>query len=336
LAPEQPATTVQSLLTLHRASAPLLVSAYEELLRQMPFIGASLSRLIGSQDARFWIDGEMRCREILHLCRGDHQQFRRCVSAWVDFSIEYMTRQNAFLQSGRYGCTDFDQVRRELYDNTERMQNFYLPALMFSFVFSANYIGFFRFFRREMLPRLQVARTVCDVGCGHGVYLSQMLTACASAVGRGFDISPAAVATTRALLHFHGIGHDRCVVAEADARSTLPVEDGTQQGITCFEMLEHLDDPMKALREIRRILAPAAPLCVSTAVRMESVDHLHLFNSPDEVRTLLSTAGFTVITDGTYALAATSTDEAEASRLLADPRAAVGFVALAITCDQKR
>jgi SAM-dependent methyltransferase len=324
---------MQDLLALHRSSAPLLVSAFEELLRQMPFIGGSLAKLIGSQDGQFWADGEMRCREILHLCGGDTRQFRQGVSAWVDFSIEYMTRQNAFLQSGRYGCTDFDQICRELYDNAERMRNFYLPALMFSFVFSANYIGFFRFFRSEMLSRVQAARTVCDIGCGHGVYLSHMLLTCTSAVGRGFDISPAAVATTRALLQFHRIGDDRFRVAQADVRARLPVEDGTQHGVTCFEVLEHIDEPMSALQEIRRILAPGAPLCLSTAVRMESVDHLYVFNSPDEVRMALSTAGFGIVKDRCYPLAATSTADTD-TRLADDPHAAVGFIALAVRVDR--
>jgi 2-polyprenyl-3-methyl-5-hydroxy-6-metoxy-1,4-benzoquinol methylase len=324
---------VNSLLEFHRASSPLLVSAYEELLRQMPFLQPSLGALIRSQDAGFWAQGEMRCREVLHLGGGDSAQLRRSVSAWVDFSIEYLTRQNAFLQSGRYGCTDFDQVRRQLYDNTERMQNGYLPALMLSFVFSANYVGYFRFFRSEMLPRIQGARTLCDVGCGHGVYLSQMLLAAGSAVGAGFDISPASVAATRALLQFHGVENHRCVVEQADVRESLPVDDGTQQGVTCFEVLEHLDRPLAALAEIRRILAPGAPLCISTAVRMESIDHLYVFDSPDEVRSHLHTAGFTIVEDRCYPLDGSHADEVKTAERASNSGDALGFVALAVRHD---
>jgi 2-polyprenyl-3-methyl-5-hydroxy-6-metoxy-1,4-benzoquinol methylase len=322
---------MDAILSRRRSSCPLLVSAYEALLKHMPFLEGSLSGLIGSQDDEFWQDGETRCREILHLCHGNIDRFRSGVSAWVDFSIEYLTRQTAFLRTGRYACTDFDQVRRELYDNADRMQSFYLPALMFSFVFSPNYIGFFRFFRREMLPRIAAARAVCDLGCGHGVYLTQMLLACPEAFGRGLDISPASVLTARALLAYHEVHQDRFLVAQADVRESVPLGSGTQDGLTCFEMIEHLVDPRDVVSEIRRVLRPGAPLCLSTAVRMESVDHLHVFNDPGEVRALLSSSGFTIVSDDCVPLTSTSVaDPAHLQRLIADPRVSVGYVALAV------
>lgn len=322
---------MDAILARRRACCPLLVSAYEALLKQMPFLKGSLGGLIGSQEEEFWQDGEMRCREILHLCHGNIDEFRRGVSAWVDFSIEYLTRQNAFLRTGRYACSDFEQVRRELYDNTDRMQSFYLLALMFSFVFSANYIGSFRFFRREMLPRLESARTVCDIGCGHGVYLTQMLLACPGAFGRGLDISPASLLTTRSLLEYHEVHPDRFLVAQADVREAMPVESQTQDGVTCFEVIEHLEDPFDAVSEIRRVLRPGAPLCLSTAVRMESVDHLYVFNDPDQVRALLSKVGLTIVRDDCFPLTSASVaDPAELQRLIDDPQVSVGYVALAV------
>ena len=322
---------MDAILARRQTCCPLLVSAYRELLKQMPFLDGSLTSLIGSQEDEFWQDGETRCREILHVCHGNVDEFRRGVSAWVDFSIEYLTRQNAFLDTGHYACSDFEQVRRELYDDTDRMRSFYLLALMFSFVFSANYIGFFRFFRREMLPRLESARSVCDVGCGHGVYLTQMLLACPSAIGRGLDISAASLLTTRALLEYHEVHPDRFLVAQADVRAAIPIESHTQDGVTCFEVIEHLEDPFDAVSEIRRVLRPGAPLCLSTAVRMESVDHLYVFNDPDQVRTLLSKAGLTIVRDDCFPLISTSVaDPADRQRLIDDPRVSVGYVALAV------
>ncbi len=322
---------MDAILARRRADCPLLVSSYECLLRHMPFLKGQLGSLTASQDDEFWQDGEIRCREILHLCHGDVDEFQGAVSAWVDFSIEYLTRQNVFLRTGRYACTDFDQVRRELYDDTERMQKFYLPALMFSFVFSANYIGSFRFFRREMLPRLATARNVCDIGCGHGVYLTQMLLACRGAFGQGLDISPASLLTARAVLGFHDIDADRFLVAHADLRQSLPLESHSQDGVTCFEVIEHLEHPLPAVIEIRRVLRSGTPLCLSTAVRMESVDHLHVFNDPDEVRALLSTAGFTIVRDDCFPLTSSSVaDAVDRQRLINDPQVSVGYVALAL------
>src|SRR5262249_7195134 len=159
-----------------------------------------------------------------------------------------------FLCTGRYGCTSFDRIREDLYENHERMAKFYLPALMFSFIFSSNYIGYFRFFRHEMLPRITRARAVCDVGCGHGVYLTQMLLAAPASKGRGLDISTASLETARMLLNHHGVPTARVLLEPADLRATLPVKSGSQDAVACFEVVEHLDDTRHAVDELRRIL----------------------------------------------------------------------------------
>ncbi len=326
----EPPPTLEPVLAARRASAPLVVLAYETLIDQMPGLRESIQILAAGQDDEFWSDGQARCREILYLCGGDVAKFRDAVSAWVNFSMEYLARQNEFLKTGQYASTSFQELQHELYDNDERMQGFYLLALMFSFLFSANYIGYYKFFRDEMVPRVQRARSLCDVGCGHGVYLSQMLLRSGEAFGHGLDISDASLATAGSLLRFHDVSPGRYRLAKADLRGTLPLGSGTQDGATCFEVLEHLDDPRHALSEIHRVLAEGAPLCVSAAVRMESVDHLFVFEHPQAVRTLLIETGFTIIRDDFFPLKPDGTGTADRQALADDPRVSLGYVALAV------
>jgi ubiquinone/menaquinone biosynthesis C-methylase UbiE len=321
---------IERLLASRRAAFPLTVAAYESLLQEMPFLGRTLESSAGIQDLTFWQDGEARCGEIVHLCAGDRGALRRAVSAWVDFSIEYLQRQARFLQTRRYARSSFDQVRQELYENDERMENYYLPALILSFIFSSNYVGYFRFFKTQFLPRLAGARKVCDVGCGHGIYLVQMLQTAKSAFGCAFDISTASLATTRTLLAYHRIAASRYAVGHADLRGRLPVPDHTQDGLACFEVIEHLDNPAHAVAEMRRVLTPGAPLCLSTAIRMESIDHLYVFEEPAQVRAVLIAAGFEVLQEECFPLTPQETrDSQERQRLIDDPSVSVGYVALA-------
>jgi hypothetical protein len=106
----------------------------------------------------FWFDAEERCQEILHLCDGDLQKFTNAVAEWVEFSFEFILKQCKFIESGHYSIESFDTIRHDLYDNDDKMRNFYLIALMFSFLFSSNYSGFLAFFRTRMLPRVRGAR----------------------------------------------------------------------------------------------------------------------------------------------------------------------------------
>ena len=326
--PEAPDPAL-AFLEARAASAPLSVAAYRSLLELQPAYHAVVEAA-GRRGDDLWADGEARCREILHLCDGDEARFRAAVREWVKFSYEFLAKQRTFLKVGHYAGGSFEEIKRDLYEDDAKMRDFYLIALLFSFLFSSNYVGFFAFFRREMLARLGGARTVCDVGCGHGVYLAQMLTAAPGATGIGVDISEASLATARRLLDFHDIPPGRRRFLAGDVQVRLDVEDASQDAVTCFEVIEHLEQPERALSELRRILKPGGTLCLSTAIRMESVDHIHLFQSPDEVRRLIEAGGFTRVADEVIPLTTEDLDEPGVrERLIADPRTALGYVTLA-------
>jgi len=308
---------------------PLAVDAFRALLEIQPLFEGVVSAAQWHDD-NFWLNAEARCREILYLLDGDHRKFSAAVEQWVKFSSEFLVKQRNFLKRGHYASNSFEAIRRDLYEDDEKMRNFYLIALMFSFLFSSNYVGFFAFFQRRMIPSVREARSVCDVGCGHGVYLAQMLTAEPGAKGVGVDISSASLETTRRLLTFHGVFAARYRLSQGDVQERLPVDDASQDALTCFEVIEHLEQPGAAIAELRRALRPGGALCMSTAIRMESVDHIHLFHSPDEVRRLVLANGFTIVEDEIIPLSTEDISDQEVhDRLVRDPKVPLGIVLLA-------
>jgi 2-polyprenyl-3-methyl-5-hydroxy-6-metoxy-1,4-benzoquinol methylase len=308
---------------------PLAVGAFRALLQ----IQAAFEAVVTAarwHDDHFWSDAEARCHEILHLCDQDQSKYSAAVEEWVKFSIEFLVKQRKFLKSGHYASESFETVRADLYDDDEKMKNFYLIALMFSFLFSSNYAGFFSFFRRRMLPRVEHARLVCDVGCGHGVYLTQMLGTSPTANGVGVDISMGSLQTARRLLSFHKVDPARYRLSQGDVQERLPLDDASVDAITCFEVIEHLERPAAAIAELRRILRPGGALCMSTAIRMESVDHIHLFRTPEEVRQLVEAGGLTIIEDQIIPLSTENLGDLEVvNRLVQDPNTPLGIVMLA-------
>jgi SAM-dependent methyltransferase len=94
-----------------------------------------------------------------------------------------------------------------------------------------------------VLPPVRVGR-VLDAGCGSGRTLDMLRP-----WGQlsGIDLDPDAVAAARSR------GHDdirHCPIEE------LPWDDGTFELITCLDVLEHTHDDVRALRELKRVLAP--------------------------------------------------------------------------------
>lgn len=85
---------------------------------------------------------------------------------------------------------------------------------------------------------------ILDVGCGTGANL-ELLGQYGAA--EGVDISPAALAFCRAR------GLDNVRLGEAEK---LPYPDETFDLVTALDVVEHLDDDVAGLREMRRVLRP--------------------------------------------------------------------------------
>lgn len=111
-----------------------------------------------------------------------------------------------------------------------------------------------------ILDRIGLSRDdmLLEVGCGGGAFLRDALESGCRAYA--IDHSPEMVATTRAL-NRAAIEDGRLEVREADAHS-LPFPDRLCTVAVSTGVLHFLDDPVRALSEVRRVLRPGGRLCV--------------------------------------------------------------------------
>jgi len=107
--------------------------------------------------------------------------------------------------------------------------------------------------QRLFAKYLRPGKICLDYGCGNAARYGAFL-AREGVDYRGFDISPAAVAAA------HGLGVNAEALSDAGATS-LP--DATCDAAICFEVLEHLVDPPRALAEIFRVLKPGGSALLS-------------------------------------------------------------------------
>jgi len=310
-----------------RTAWPDVAAVTDQMLELAPFYRRVISDMIRSYGETFFRRARERINEVKFLCGGDPDGFRQAMSAYVRFGMESLRKQERFARTGRYAVAQFDEVNRSLYANETAMRKFYLPALLLCFVFNPNYYEYYDFFETEFLHQVQDGSLVVEVGCGHGVYLSQTLKRYSRTTGIGLDISQGSLETTRQILAHCGIQLWRTQLSIADVREELPVDDSAAGTVICCEVLEHLPNPRQALDEIRRIAAPDATLMISAAVRMESIDHLYLFRSHLEVRQMIESAGLRIHSERAVPLAKGNLqDREERQRLLDDPRVPVGYI----------
>ncbi|MFA5070504.1 MAG: class I SAM-dependent methyltransferase [Patescibacteria group bacterium] len=96
----------------------------------------------------------------------------------------------------------------------------------------------------SLVPRRKVR--YLDIGCHGGFLMNQVANQLGEVEGHGVDISPASIAYCKKK-------YPRFNYQVADALS-LPFPNDSFDFITCFEVIEHLVEPKKALYEMRRVL----------------------------------------------------------------------------------
>jgi methionine biosynthesis protein MetW len=160
--------------------------------------------------------------------------------------------------------------------------------------------------RTAALPLLEGGETLLDVGCGEGT-LAAMAREKFRAV-HGIDISHEAVR----LAAEHGV---RAVRVNLNTEP-IPHPDMSFDAVVTLDVIEHVFDPVRFVREIHRVLRPGGALVISTPnirklQRIWSIvrgrfprtsydpvgfdgGHLHYFTSLD-LKTLLEDNGYHVV-----------------------------------------
>jgi SAM-dependent methyltransferase len=122
--------------------------------------------------------------------------------------------------------------------------------------------------RRRMLAALLhgfvPGRRVLDAGCGSGRTLDELAR---YGSAHGVELNPLGLAAARRR------GHR----VEQAPVETIPFADGSFDLVTCLDVIEHTDDDVIALRELRRVTRPGGHLVVSVPA------HPRLWSRHDEV-----------------------------------------------------
>lgn len=92
-----------------------------------------------------------------------------------------------------------------------------------------------------------------DVGCGTGEFLTHLVESGHTGPLIGLDTSQSA---TEAAARLHGV---EAIHAPAE---DIPLPDSACDVVTARHMLYHLPDPMRGLREFRRVVKPGGTVCV--------------------------------------------------------------------------
>ena len=113
-----------------------------------------------------------------------------------------------------------------------------------------------------LLPYLQPGLSLLDVGCGPGTITLDLARHVAPGAVVGVDTSEAVLDIARTAAEQAGEPAVTFQVADAMA---LPFDDDTFDVVHAHQVLQHLTDPVAALRELRRVTRPGGVVAVRDA-----------------------------------------------------------------------
>jgi 2-polyprenyl-3-methyl-5-hydroxy-6-metoxy-1,4-benzoquinol methylase len=239
---------------------------------------------------------ETPLRLINYLSGGAPEAVEEACRGYVSFCDTFFEKQIDFMRTQQYRASDYEQVNADVYQNVAYMSSVYYPALLLSYLFSSNYFALYRNFCERFIPAAKDAEGhCCEIGIGHGLLSASLLASSPALSGCGVDISPVAVEVTERVSSFFRLPRP-IVTRVADATQHIPLRNGRGYRVMiCAEVLEHLPDPAKILRNMHGALADDGILFLTASVNMESVDHLYLFHSDSEVVQMVEECGFEVV-----------------------------------------
>jgi 2-polyprenyl-3-methyl-5-hydroxy-6-metoxy-1,4-benzoquinol methylase len=192
-----------------------------------------------------------------------------------------------FRRTGRYRYSRFEEVADRVYGDLAVMAP-YMEGLLLSQVLWVNHLRVLDFYRRRFLP-LVAGGAHLEVGPGHGLLLALAAQAGARSL-TGWDVSVASLDKTRAALATLGVRTGLTL----ELHDVHAPASGTFDTIVFSEVLEHLEDPLGALRALRERLGPGGHVYVNAPVNSPAIDHIHLLRSPEELVALVQRAGLVV------------------------------------------
>jgi ubiquinone/menaquinone biosynthesis C-methylase UbiE len=113
-----------------------------------------------------------------------------------------------------------------------------------------------------LLPRLQPGQRLLDVGCGPGTITADLAELVAPGEVVALEREPAVLEAVSALMRERGLANVVTAVGDVYA---LDHADASFDVVHAHQVLQHLSDPVAALREVRRVTRPGGVVAVRDA-----------------------------------------------------------------------
>lgn len=204
---------------------------------------------------------------------------------------QFREEQFYFARHKRYRLSTVRQAQESVYDNGTYMSR-YVKGILISQICWANHAKAMDLFRTRFLPANKAGYDHLEVGPGHGLFLvfAAQDPRCNSITG--WDLSASSLASTRIALGKMKLNRTIRLAVQDIAQGDTPQEQF--DSIMCSEVLEHTQEPERALHRMHASLRPGGRIFLNVPVNSPAPDHIYLWRKPGDVRDMIASNAFVV------------------------------------------
>jgi 2-polyprenyl-3-methyl-5-hydroxy-6-metoxy-1,4-benzoquinol methylase len=201
-----------------------------------------------------------------------------------------------FRRHDSYRLKSFEEALRTIYNDGPFMTR-YMNGLLVSDVLWVNHCRGLQHYAEVYLNSLKADAQLLEIGPGHGLLL--YLATQNPNIGNLFawDVSESSLEMSRHALK--ALGATKSVRFELrnilDASIMETCNANRFDGIVFSEVLEHLEEPEKALRALFHLCKPDGRVWINVPANCPMPDHLYLVREPKQAEDLVRSVGFEVL-----------------------------------------
>lgn len=221
----------------------------------------------------------------------------------------YLPEEWHFRRTGRYRLSTFAEAIAEVYSRKEFMTR-YMNGLVVSDVMWGNHTRALQHYAETYLPSLPPGAQLLEIGPGHGLLLCLASRVKTIASITGWDVSAASLESTQRALTQLDVRRPVSLVSCDAFAGSNEADRGRFDGIVLSEVLEHLEEPDKAMRALFDLCRPGGTVWINVPANSPAPDHLNLLTHPDDAANFVTRAGFEVVDTANFAGAGVSLERA--------------------------
>lgn len=260
-----------------------------EILKKLPMQKFSIKRVASllTQEERSRLESDIN-----YLLK-DHS-FDFLVAGYVYMTQRAIEETFYFKKHGDYRFHTFAEVNNSLYSNKKTME-LYMVGLFLGEYLWETLLRVHRYY--EKIIHEFSGKDYLEIGPGHGKYFTE-----ACRLGRfrrytAIDVSPTAIQMTEKFLNYNGVsmeGGGTSVKLLCKDVTMCDIE-SKFDFVVAQEVLEHIENPLKMLKQIRKLLTRRGMAYLLVPISAPSPAHIFLFKDREHVRDIVKQAGLEIV-----------------------------------------